>query len=184
MKIHKIFAYVGIALSIIGVAITYTLHWMLGLATTIIVIIAYLWWRNMKKEGDKYLAEFAKSTGLSYIQDNVVYGRIHGDYKGHEVSLTVTSDYNSDRGLMGFVLSDVFMQSAVGVVEGIENYTVLKLKHNKAVDEPYSVDKRTFVDKEVIAYFPPVGGPEGLPRISVISLREQLDRLVQIADEL
>jgi hypothetical protein len=184
MKTHKIFAYIGIALSIIGVAITYTLHWMLGVATTIIVIVAFLWWRNMKKEGDKYLVDFAEATGLKYIQDNVVYGRVHGDYKGHEVSLTVTSDYNSDRGLMGFVLSDVFMQSAVGVVEGIENYTVLKLKHNKVIENPYSVDKWTFVDRDVIAYFPPVGGPEGLPHISVLSLREQLDRLIKIADEL
>jgi len=180
----KIFTWIGVILSIAGVAITWGLHWLLGLSTTIIVIAAYFYWKRLKTQGFGYLRDFADKTGLTYIEDSISYGEVEGTYHGYGVHVKVSSDYNSDLGLAGFVLTDVLFNSAIGVVEGISNLTVVSLVHGKHVDEPYRVDDRTFVGRKAILYTPPVGDASGLPSISPLALQQHLDELVKIADEI
>ena len=181
---QKIATWAGIVLSLIAVALMFTIHWIMGVFATALVIFAYFWWKKMKTTGDKYMKELAEKTGLTFKSGGLAYGNVYGLYKGYDVSISVTSDYNSDSGLLGFTMSRMFMNSAIGVVEGIENYTIVKLKHGKMVREPYSVDKRTFVDTHAVVYFPPVAGVDGLPGQAVAGLIRQLDRLVAIANKL
>lgn len=181
---QKIATWAGIILSLIAVVIMFTIHWIMGVFATALVIFAYFWWKKMKTTGDQYLKELAEKTGLTFKAGGLAYGNVYGIYKGYEVSISVTSDYNSDSGLLGFTMSRIFMDSAIGVVEGIENYTIVKLKHGKALAEPYSVDRRTFVDTHAVVYFPPVKGVDGLPGQGVPGLIRHMDRLVVIANKL
>jgi len=180
---QKIATWAGIVLSLLAVGIMFTIHWMMGVFATALVVFAYFWWKQMKETGDKYLKDLAKETGLAFKSGGLAFGNVYGTYNGYDFSISVTSDYNSDSGLLGFVLSDMFLESAIGVITGVENFTIVKLKHGKTV-EPYAVDKRTFIDTHAIVYMPPVGGAEGLPSQSVHGLIRQMDRLVAIANKL
>jgi len=178
---EKVFTWLGVGLSVIGVLITWSIHWLLGLFTTLVAVGAYLYWRRLTKTGAKYLREFAEKTGLTYIDDPISYGQVKGNYKGYPVSLAIINDYDSDRGIPGFLLTQSLFDSGVGAVAGIENIAVLELKHNKIVTKPRKIDERTFLDTEVIVYIPPIAKPSGLPDIPVEALKKRLDRLVKIA---
>ena len=180
----KIFTWIGVILSIIGVLITWSLHWLLGLSTTAIVIVAYFYWKRLKTQGSGYFRGFAEKTGLTYVEDSISYGEVKGTYKGYRVHIKVSSDYNSDLGLAGFVLTDVLFNSAVGVVEGITNFTVVSLEHGKNVSEPYRVDDRTFVGRKEILYTPPVRDVSGLPTLAPLALQQHLDKMVETADKI
>lgn len=180
---QKIAVYSGVVLTIIGVMITWSLHWVLGLATTGIALFAYFWWKKMKTTGDSYLKELAEKTGLQFKPDNAAYGHITGNYKGYPISITVTNDYNSDMGLLGFVLSTTFMESPIGVQAGIENFTIVKIKHNKTV-VPIQIDNSTYLDENVLVYRPPFVDISGLPQIPVNVFKTKLDIMVDVIEKI
>ena len=181
---QKVATYIGVILSILSIGIMYSLHWLLGVFTALLVAGAYLWWRRMKTGGDRYLIELAERTGLTFTPDRIAYGSVHGVYRGYEVSVEVVSDYNSSTGLTGFVLTDELFDSPIGVVEGVEAVTVVKLRHGKEVQSPYKIDNMMYVDKNSIVYIPAAGGIDGLPAQSVDSLIKAIDRMVAEAGKI
>lgn len=181
---QKAATYIGVILSIISIGLMSRLHWILGVFTAFLVAEAYLWWKRMKTEGDRYLIELAERTGLTFTPDRIAYGSVHGVYRGYEVSVEVVSDYNSSSGLTGFVLTDELFDSPIGVVEGVEAVTVVKLRHGKDVQSPYKIDNMMYVDKNYVVYIPAPGGINGLTDQSVNSLIKMIDRMVAEAGKI
>ncbi len=181
---QKAATYIGVILSIISIGLMSRLHWILGVFTAFFIAEAYLWWKRMKIEGDRYLIELAERTGLTFTPDRIAYGIVHGVYRGYEVSVEVVSDYNSSTGLTGFVLTDELFDSPIGVVEGVEAVTVVKLRHGKEVQSPYKIDNMMYVDENYVVYIPTPGGTAGLPDQSVNSLIKVIDRMVAEAGKI
>jgi hypothetical protein len=94
------------------------------------------------------------------------------------MEVTVNRGYNSLRGIAGFALSTMILESAVGAVAGITNFTSVKIRHRGRVDTPYQLNDQVFVDKHLILFLPRSHEMTGLPRISAKSLIKRIDGII------
>ena len=174
----QIAGYVGFLLVAIGVVLMWLIDWILGAIFTLFVICVMVWYMNTKQKGDRYLRAVARLTGCEFSGGGVGYGRVAGIYRGHDMEITVNSDYNSLRGIAGFALSAMVLESATGAVAGITNFTSIKIKHRGRVDTPYRLDDQIFVDKQVILFLPISQEMTGLPKTSAKSLVKRIDGII------
>jgi len=143
-----------------------------------------VWYLKTKKRGDAYLMEIAKRTKCKFKGGEFGYGSVYGPYKGRKIEVSVNKTLDTGRSLAGFAISYSLLQSAVGAVAGIKNFTTVKVEHRARIEEPYKMDERTFVDKQLILYLPESNEPTGLPKSSARSLVAKIDSLVEKAEEI
>jgi len=182
--IENIAGYIGIFLVFVSVVLLWLVNWMLGLAFTVFVAAVASWYLRTKRKGDLYLREVARITGCEFQGGELGYGRVVGVYKGCRIEVCVNKGYDSLRGLAGFAVSTAVLDSAVGILAGIKNFTSVKVEHGAHVEEPFKLDDRTYVDKHLILYLPPSNGISGLPKISVRSMKRKIDEIVKKAEQI
>lgn len=182
--VERAASYVGFGLTFIGVILTWMINWILGFAFTIFVLIVLIWYRKTKKKGDTYLRKVANLLDCDFINDKFGYGRVIGSFNGHEIEISVNKDYDSLKGLTGFVISNWALDSAVGALAGIKNFTSIKIKHNLDIKEPIKLNNRVYLDDNLILWLPESNSATGLPKISarntVIKIKEILNKAEKI----
>jgi len=182
--VKNVWSFLGFSLVAIGTVLFWLLNWMLGFVFTIFVAVVVVWYLKMKKRGDAYLMEIAKRTKCKFKGGGFGYGSVYGDYKGRKIEVTVGKTLDTGRSLAGFAISYSLLQSAVGAVAGIKNFTAVKVEHRARIEEPYKMDERTYVDKNLLLYLPESNEATGLPKSSVRSLVAKIDELVKKAEEI
>jgi len=180
---EKIASLIGFALVLIAVALMWLINIWLGAVCTVIVAAALIWYRRTLKGGNTYLEDLADLMGCSYEGGELGFGRVSGVYRGREIEVAVNKDYDSSKGLAGFALSNLLMESTIGALAGITNYTSVKILHGGLVEEPYRLDQTSFVDRGLVLYLPP-SGAEGIPRLAVDEVVARINELVDLADGL
>jgi len=168
----------------VGTLLFWLLDWMFGLIFTVFVIIVMLWYLRTKRSGDVYLEEVAKRTQCKFKGGGFGYGSVYGDYRGHKIEITVDKTLDTGRSLTGLIISSSVLQSAVGGVAGMRNFTAVRVGHRARVEEPYRIDDRTYVDKQLILYLPESNGATGLPKSSARSLVKKIDEIITKAEEI
>lgn len=182
--VKNLWSFLGFSFVAIGTVLFWLLNWMLGFVFTIFVAIVAVWYLKMKKRGDAYLMEIAKRTKCKFKGGGFGYGSVYGRYKGRKIEVSVNKTLDTGRSLAGFAISYSTIQSAVGVVAGIKNFTAIKVEHRASVDETFKIDERTYVDKHLILYLPESNEATGLPKSSARSLIAKIDSLVEKAKEI
>ena len=182
--VKNVWSFLGFSLVAISTVLFWLLSWMLGTVYTIFVAIVVVWYLKTKKQGDTYLMEIAKRTKCKFKGGGFGYGSVYGDYKGRKIEVTVDKTLDTGRSLAGFAISSSLLQSAVGVVAGIKNFTAIKVEHRASIEEPYKIDDRTYIDKQFILYLPESNEVTGLPKGSARSLIAKINRLVEKAEEI
>ena len=182
--VKNVWSFLGFSFVAIGTVLFWLLNWMLGFVFTIFVAVVVVWYLKMKKRGDAYLMEIAKRTKCKFKGGGFGYGSVYGPYKGRKIEVSVNKTLDTGRSLAGFAISYSLLQSAVGAVAGIKNFTTVKVEHRARIEEPYKMDERTFVDKQLILYLPESNEPTGLPKSSARSLVAKIDSLVEKAEEI
>jgi len=180
----KTWSFIGFSLVALSVVLLWFLNWMLGFAFTIFVAIVVVWYLKLKKRGNTYLMEVAKRTKCKFKGGGFGYGIVYGDYKGRKIEVSVDKTLDTGRSISGFAISYSLLESAVGAVAGIKNFTTVKVEHRASIEEPYKIDGRTFVDKQFILYLPESNEATGLPKTSARSLVTKINRLVEKAKDL
>jgi len=180
----NIWSFLGFSLVAIGTVLFWLLNWMLGCVFTIFVAIVVVWYLKMKKRGDAYLMKIAERTKCKFKGGGFGYGSVHGDYKGRKIEVSVDKTLDTGRSLAGFAISYSLLQSAVGAVAGIKNFTIIKVEHRASVEKPFKIDDRTYVDKHLILYLPESNEATGLPKSSARSLVAKIDSLIKKAEEI
>jgi len=112
--------------------------------------------------------------GYTFERGGFGYGRVVGKWREHEIEVSVNKDYDSLRGLTGFIVNSRTMNSAVGVLAGITNFTSVKIKHNKPI-RSLDLDKRTFLDDHLTLYLPECNRITGLPLLKPEDLVRNID---------
>jgi hypothetical protein len=182
--VGKMAGYIGVLLTVIGVVLFWSLNWVLGLVFTVFVLAVAAWHLRMKREGNAYLKEVAGLAGCDFHEGELGYGRVTGTRGGHEIEITVNSDYDSLQGLGGFVISEAILDSAVGALARIKNFTSIKVKHGAEVEDPMYLDERTYIDGQVILFLPTSNKVTGLPELKPEFLLAKIDEIVEKAEEL
>ncbi len=182
MKYSEIIAsYVGFSLVAVTILLLWLLNLSLGLAFTVFVGLVMAWYLRVKRKGDAYLREVAKRIKCKFQSGGLGYGRVIGFYKGYEVEISVNKDYDALKGLSGFILSEEILNSVIGVLAGIKNFTSIKVKHKAHVNVPFKLNRRTYIDKHLIVYLPFSDGVTGLPKCEVKSLIAKIDEIIEKA---
>jgi len=182
--VKNVWSFLGFSLVAIGTVLFWLLNWMLGSVFTIFVAVVVVWYLKMKKRGDAYLMEIAKRTKCKFKGGGFGYGSVYGRYKGRKIEVSVDKTLDTGRSLAGFAISYSLLQSAVGAVAGIKNFTAVKVEHRARVEEPCKMDERTYVDKNLLLYLPESNEATGLPKSSARSLVAKIDSLVEKAEEI
>jgi len=182
--VERVASYFGFSLVMIAVVLFWLLDWMLGSVFTVFVVAVMIWYLKTKKRGDDYLREVAERTGCNFKSGGFGYGSVFGDYKGRRIEVSVDKTLDAGRSLAGFAISYSVLQSAVGAVAGIKNFTIIKVEHRASVEEPFKINDRTYVDKHLILYFPESNEVTGLPKSDVRSLIAKINELIKKAEEI
>ena len=169
MRGSDIISIIGFSLLGVAVILLFLVNWILGLLFSIFAVVVIIWYIRRKKSGDVYLKELARLIGCDFHGGGFGYGSVVGSYRDHEIEVKINKDYDSVKGLSGFIISSALFESATGVIAGIKNFASVKIKHAADIVEPYKLDSRTFVDKNLIMYLPP-SDVTGMPTQSVKSL--------------
>ncbi len=151
---------------------------------TLFVAVVIIWYMQTKIRGDVYLKELANRTGCKFDSEKFGYGRVFGSYRGYEIEVSVNKDYCAQRGLSGFILTTVILNSVIGSVAGIRNFTSVKVRHKACLDKPFRLNDRTYVDGQFITNLPSSDKCTGLPICSVASLIERIDEMIEKAREI
>ena len=181
---EKAFSYLGLFLVTIGTLLLWLLDLRFGFLFTVFVAIVMIWYIKTKKKGDIYLKRIAEITGCDFKSGGFGYGKVFGYYKGRKIEVSVNKTLDTNRSLAGFALSYSVLQSAIGSVAGIKNFTTIKVEHRASIREPYKIDDRTYVDKNFLLYLPESNGASGLPKSDVKSLVAEIDRLIKRSEEI
>jgi len=182
--VERVASYFGFSLVVIAVVLFWLLDWMLGSVFTVFAFIVMVWYLKMKRSGDAYLREVSERTKCNFKGGGFGYGSVYGDYKGRKIEVTVNKTLDADRSLAGFIISYAVLESAVGVVAGIKNFTAVKVEHRARIEEPFQIDDRTCVDKNLILYLPESNEATGLPWKSARSLVAKINKLIKKAEEI
>jgi len=180
----NIASYIGFFLVAISALLLCLINIFMGISFLVFTILIMVWYIRTKKRGDVYLKEVAKLTGCRFESGGTGYGCVVGLYKGRKLEVKVNNDYDSLRGISGFTLSYLTLDSAIGVLAGIKSFTSVKLQHRASVKKPYKLDERTIVDKNLILYLPPCSNITGLPTIDPKKLVAKIDDISREAEKI
>ncbi len=184
MSFERMASYIGFSLIIVAVVLFWLLDIFFGLMFTIFVAAVIVWYLKTKKKGDAYMRKVANITGCGFQSGGFGYGFVAGSYKGHDIEIKVNKDYNSLRGIAGFAISSTLLNSAMGVLAGIRNFTSVKVKHNAHVEKPFKLAPRIYVDEHLILYLPASSEITGLPKLDAKSLVEEIDKIIKKAEQI
>jgi len=178
---EEVMGYASILLTMVAVILLWLVNWMLGFTLMILVLGVGAWYLRARRRGDLYLKEVARLTGSRFHEGGLGYGHVSGSYMGRRLEVSVNRGYHSLQGLTGLTLSTTILNSAVGALAGIRNFTSVKLEHKGLVEEPFRIDDRAYVDRHLILYFPPSNRATGLPEMSPEHLATKIDEMVKRA---
>lgn len=184
MNNEKIASLAGISLAIFGTFLLWLVNIFLGLIFTLFVLMVLIWYMKTKVEGNSYMKEVAKLITCDFIPGGLAYGRVIGIYRGHKLEIKVNKGYDSSKGLVGLGLSTIALNSVMGLLAGIENFTYVKINHEAVLDEPFSLDERTFVDSKTAVYLPPSNGFTGIPSIKPTCLVEKINEIIDTIEKM
>jgi hypothetical protein len=184
VSVERIASYVGFSLVIVAVALFWLLDIFFGMFFTIFVAAVIIWYLKTKKKGDTYMKEVASITGCKFQSGGFGYGFVTGSYKGHDIEIKVNKDYNSLRGIAGFAISSTLLNSAMGVLVGIRNFTSVKVKHDAHVEEPFKLAPGMYVDEHLILYLPASSEITGLPKLDAKSLVADIDKIIKKVEQI
>lgn len=182
--LKSIISYIGFSLTAIATVLLWLVNWILGLAFTVFVVVVFIWYLKTKEKADVYLKGIAKRTGCQFISGGPGCSSVSGSYKGRQIEVKITKDYDPSRGTTGMVISTVILNSLLGTLAGIKNFATVTVKHRGEIDKPYRLDKQTYVDKSFIITLPPSDEVTGTPKIGVDSLVSKIDELIAKAEEI
>jgi len=182
--LKSIMSYIGFSLTAIAIFLLWLVNWILGLAFTAFVVVVFIWYLKTKEKGDVYLKAIAKRTGCQFVSGGPGYGSVSGSYKGHQIEVKITKDYDLSRGITGMAISTVILNSLLGTLAGIKNFAIVRVKHRGEIDKPYRLDKQTYVDKSFIITLLPSDEVTGIPKIGIDSLISKIDELIAKAEEI
>jgi hypothetical protein len=183
MRGSDIISIIGFSLVGVAVILLFLVSWILGLVFSIFAAAVIVWYIRRKKSGDIYLRELARFIGCDFESGGFGYGIVIGSYRGHEIEIKINQDYDSNKGLSGFIISSALLESTSGLLAGIKNFASVKIKHAADIVEPYKLDSRTFVDNNLIMYLPP-SDVTGMPTQSVKSLIRKINGLIKVVSDL
>lgn len=184
IKVRNYIGYAGLFLTVIAVALLLSINMLLGVVTAGFVTLVLIWYLRNKQKGEVYLKELAEKLNGRLESEGLGYSRILASRKGRSIRISVVSGYNSIYGLAGLGISWLLLDSIVGILAGIENFTCIEIEHKVKVDKPFKINERVFADKHMIVYLPDSYSTTGLPKCSVKSLIEDIDKLIEKADRL
>lgn len=174
-----IFLVIGIIGGLLGTALFWSIHWLFGLLFAIFIAGIIWWYLNLKKKGSDYLQSLAKRLKVNFVSGAAGYGRLTGKYKGRDIEISINHDYEAMRGVGGLALSTAFMDSSMGVLAGMENFTSVKISHSIPLDEPCEIGSDIHLDENVALFLPPSNAVTGLPAISVSQFVKKIDHVVK-----
>ena len=76
------------------------------------------------------------------------------------------------------------LDSVMGALAGIENFTTVIVEHKSLVKEPFKLDDRTYVDEHLMLYLPPSDRTTGLPEIDARRLVAEIDNVIKKAKQI
>jgi len=182
--IEDIAGFLGILLTMVAIVLLWRVNWILGFVFSVFVLGVAVWYLRTKKQGNSYLKEVAGMTQCKFQRGGLGYGRVSGSYRGHKIEVSLSRGYDSLRGLAGFTISMVTLDSVMGVLAGIENFTAVIVEHKSLVKEPFKLDDSTYVDEHLMLYFPPSDRTTGLPEIDAGRLVTQIDNIIRKAEQI
>ncbi len=181
---EKIASLAGISLAIFCIILLWSISLLLGLIFSIFCLVVVAWYIRTKEKGNSYMREVAKLTGCSFIPGGLAYGKVLGIYRGHKLEVQVSKGYDPSKGLIGLGLSTIALNSVLGLLAGIRNFTYVKVEHKAVLDEPFSLDERTLVDRGIALYLPPCDGITGIPCANPSSLVEKINEILDTIEEI
>ena len=179
IRIEKIASYFGLALIAFGIAFLWLINWILGLSFSLFTAAVLAWYLFTKKVGDDYLRKVAEKIGCTFEGDQLAFGSVYGRYRDRKIEISVAKSFNTSRGLAGLALSYILVDSLVGAVSGISNFTLVKIEHQARVTKPYQLDDRTYVAKSLVLYLPKSSSLTGIPSTTPEKFVLELDRLIE-----
>ena len=182
--VREYVGYAGLLLTGFALIMLFSANLVLGLATALFVALVLAWYLRAKWRGEAYLKALAERMGGRLEGGRLGYGRVVAVRGGRRVEVSVNSGYDSARGLAGLGVSVVLLDSMMGVLAGIKNYTCVRVWHRARVETPFRLGERTFVDKHSIIHFPYSHGTTGLPKCSVEALLAEIDEMIEKASYL
>ena len=175
---EKIALFTGFALTIIGAGIFWMMDVFLGGVFTLFVIGVAVWYLRLKNKGNLYLKDVAVRLGCRFEGGGFAYGCVRGVFEEGEIEIRVCRDFNSLRGLGGFALSSVLLESAIGVLAGMRNFTCVKIRHCGRVKTLPHLRGRVFMDEETILYLPISNDMTGLPLLKAGALVLEIKKAI------
>ena len=130
------------------------------------------------------MKEVARKIGGNFRSGGPGYGKVEGTYRGRRVEVHIKKSYNSGKGLTGLAVSYSLAQSMMGVLAGLENFTIVKVEHKARIEEPRQIRDRIFLDKDSLIYLPESSSTTGLPKMKPKKLVENIEKLVLMVEKL
>lgn len=181
MKLYeKIALAAGALFTIVGTTLFWLMDPFLGAIFTVFVGGVVIWYLKLKSKGNVYLKQVAKLMGCRFRSGGPAYGRVEGRFLDHEVDIRIRRGQDSGRTLGGFILSQALLDSTMGVLAGIRNYTRVTIKHQLDVEGVYELDRQTFYDENLLVYLPPCNEFTGLPLLDEVGLVNHLIAAIQM----
>jgi len=172
------------ALLLIVTVLMFLINVYLGIVTFVIIAGSAFMYFQLKSKGSDVLKEIGKLAGLNFEKSNVSYGKLTGKIDSFEVEVKVERDFSLEKGIGGLVLSSIFLESAQGVLAGIENLTIVKVKHGKKVKKPGFYKENIWVDNEYAVGFVRSNSFTGLPADSPQEVARFINDVVKIAKQI
>ncbi len=121
--------------------------------------------------------------GCSSKHSKTAYGEVFGSYGERRIVIEVKGGYDAAFGLKGMLISIAALDSAVGSLIGLKNFTLVRVEHGAVVTHPLRLMEGAYVASREAFYVPPCK-PSGLPKISPKCLVSRIDRLLDAIEEL
>ncbi len=183
MELHDVPTIAGLSLTIIGTLLLWNIHVFLGLSFSIFVIAVFSWYLMSKREGDLYLKRVAELLDCSFRHRRTAYGDVTGSYRKKRIVIEVKSSYDTSSGITGMIASISALDSMIGSLAGLENFTLVRIGHNAMITHPFKLMEGAYITSREVLYIPPCKS-SGLPKISPEHLVSKISDLLDVIEEL
>ena len=171
--------FIGILLTVFVIVLLFSVNLVFGSLFFLYVIIVVFMYLRLRRKGRRYLKELAQRTGLLFKGSLFGYGKLAGVYRGFEVEVSIESGYKPLRSLMGLSLSLLYLGSTLGVLAGLKNFTVVRIRHGMLVGMRVRLKSRLYIEDEFALYYPKSDGLTGLPKHDAKSFVAELNNVIR-----
>ncbi len=179
----RVFTIIGVSLTFIALILLWSVDILLGVSMSIFILLTFVWYLKTRRRGNSYLKRVAELMGCPFKRGWAAYGRVSGSYRGRIVVVEVKSGYDPSAGLTGLLASLATIDSSIGAVAGLRNFTIVRMKHQIPIDHPIRLFKGAYAVHGEAFYIPPCE-TSGLPKITPSQMVSKIGELSNALDAL